>query len=63
MWGGHSCPPNVYCKNPAAVFKHSLDGGQECPPYTSYSAAGTRFRAFLMVPRSVMILSCSSVMA
>jgi hypothetical protein len=28
-----------------------------------YSPAGTRFNAFFTVPRSIMIFSCSSVMA
>ena len=57
--GAETLPRNAYCKNPAAVLRHS----RECLPHTSYSATGTRFRAFLMVPRSVMILSCSSVIA
>lgn len=44
-------------------LRQSFEIRGDCELVDYYSPAGTRLRAFLMVPRSVMILSCKSVIA
>jgi hypothetical protein len=44
------------------IFDHPMARSPDDPIFR-YSPLGTRFNAFFTVPRSIMIFSCSSVIA